>query len=428
MKKQVKILTLILCLALCLPLFVSCGAEPLMTYEDSSLSVNVYQFLLSRMKGTLAYYGYEVEKQSFWKTVIDLENGTTYNDYFCATILQQTKFYLIADRLFDEEGLSLTKADENTVDELLDAYVKKAGSKSKLNAELKDYGVNYDILRDIYILEMKIERLKEHIYGKEGEKIDTDVKEEYFNENYVAFKQIFLATYDYMTDKDRFGETVYYTDEKHKAIAYDKENGKTMTDEYGKEIKDLLGNPEYFTTDGKIAYDKENGVIGYVTNDDGDKIIVEISDERKGKIYDNAKKYASECSGNVTLFEEYIKKYDESEGGSLIYLYSSDGYYAAQNDAVAYFDEMAELLSTLETSECKVFKSSYGYHVICRYKNENGAYDKKENEEMFSDFDESLISRLFDSLCAEYEDKVVLDEAVFDSAPDMTEVGSNTLY
>ena len=47
---------------------------------------------------------------------------------------------------------------------------------------------------------------------------------------------------------------------------------------------------------------------------------------------------------------------------------------------------------------------------------------------MFSDFDESLISRLFDSLCAEYEDKVELDEAVFESAPDMTEVGSNTLY
>ncbi len=428
MKKQVKILTLILCLALCLPFFVSCGAEPLITYEDRSLSVNVYEFLLSRMKGTLAYYGYEVDKPSFWKTVVSLKDGTTYNDYFCATIMQQATYYVIADRLFDEQGLKLSSEDEKKVDDLLAAYVKRAGSKSKLNAELKEFGVNYDILREIYILEAKIELLKEHLYGKNGEKIDVTVKEEYYNENYVAFKQIFLATYDYVTDKDRFGDTVYYTDEKHKAIAYDKENGKTKTDEFGKVIKDVLGDPEYFTEDGKIAYDRKNGFIGYVTNDDGDKVIEDISDTEKGKLFEDAKKYASECDGNIALFEEYMSKYGEGEGDSIVYLYASDGYYAAQNDAVAYFDDIAEKLLTLEVGECDVFKSDYGYHVVSRYENEDGAYDVKDNEDMFSDFYESLISRLFDSLCEEYADEVTVDEKVFDEAPTMVEVGSNTLY
>lgn len=428
MKKSVKILSLLLCLVLCASALFACRAKPMIEYGDKTISVNVYEFLLSRMKGTLKYYGYEVDKESFWKTVVSLEDGTTYDDYFCEIIMQQTVHYLIADKLFDDKGLKLSAEDEKKIDDILAAHVERAGSKSELNAELKEFGVNYEILREIYLLEAKIELLKEHLYGAEGEKIEDDVKEEYFNTNYVAFKQIFLATYDYVTDLDRFGDVVYYTDEKHTAIAYDKENGKTVTNEFGKIVEDVLGDPEYITDDGKIAYDKKNGVIGYVTNKDGDKIIEELSAEKKAEIFENAKKYASDCNKNTALFEEYVTKYDESEGGSLIYLLSSDGYYAAQNDAVAYFDDMAEMLSGLDTGECEVFKSDYGYHVLCRYENEPGAYDEKDNEDMFADFYDSLISRLFETLCAGYEDDVTVDEKVFEKAPTMSEVGSNTLY
>ncbi len=428
MKKYLRIFCLILTLILCIPLFVSCEAKTLINYEDKTLSVNVYEFLLSRMKGTLAYYGYEVNKSSFWKTVVSLEDGTTYNDYFRATIMQQAIYYVIADKMFDENKLTLTEAHEKKIDDLMSAYVKKAGSKSKLNEELKEFGVNYDILREVLVLEAKIELLKNHLYGEKGEKIDTEVKEEYFNENYVAFKQIFLATYEYVTDKDRFGDTVYYTDEKHKTIAYDKVNGKTATDEFGKTVKDIFGNEEYFTADGKIAYDKEKGVIGYVTNKDGDKVIEELSEDKKSEIYDNAKKYAAECDGNPTLFEEYAEKYGESETNDLIYLYASSGYYAAQNDAVAYFDEMAELLKTLDVGECTVYKSAYGYHVLARYENESGAYADEKNKDTFADFTDSLITRLFEAECAKREKSVSVDDSVFEEAPDMIDVGTNTLY
>ena len=288
--------------------------------------------------------------------------------------------------------------------------------------------MNYDILREVLILEAKIELLKDHLYGEKGEKIDTEIKEEYFNENYVAFKQIFIATYEYITDKDRFGDTVYYTDEKHKAIAYDKENGKTATDEFGKTVKDIFGNNEYYTAEGKIAYDRKNGVIGYATNKNGDKIIEELSEDKKSEIYQNAKKYAAECDGNVALFEEYAEKYGESETNDLIYLYASSGYYAAQNDAVAYFDEMAELLLTLDVGECAVYKSAYGYHVLSRCENESGAYADEKNKDAFADFADSLITQLFESECAKREKNVSVDDGVFEEAPDMIDVGTNTLY
>ena len=427
MKNSIKIIGLCLCLVCLVSVFTACGTKTVMSYEDKTLSVNVYEFLMSRMKGTLAYYGYEVDKESFWNTVTDM-NGTTYDDYFCQVMKEQAMNYIIADKVFDERGLVFGESDEAKIAKVMKTHVDRAGSKSALNAELGEFGVNYDILREIYVLEAKIQLLREHLYGKDGEKIDSAEKEKYFNENYVAFRQIFLATYDYVTDEDRFGDIVYYTDEKHEKIAYDTVSGVTKTDEFGKTVKDILGDTEYYTADGKIAYDRQNGVIGYVTNDDGDKVIEEFDDEKKAELHDKATQYAKECDGDIDLFEAYIGLYDESENDSVIYLYSSAGYYAAQNDSVAYFDEIAEKLSGLEVGEFTVYPSDYGYHVICKYENEPGAYDKEENKDIFETFTDDLISTLFEDMCRKLYDGVTVDSTVFGDAPTMKEVGINTKY
>lgn len=427
MKKTVKIIALLTCILMLLSTLASCAAKPMMKYEDKTLSVNVYEFLLTRMKGTLAYYGYDVESESFWRTVVDM-SGSTYDDYFTGTVKDQAMLYLVADKLFDEEGLTLGAEAEARIDEILAAYVESAGSKNELNSSLKEYGVNYDILREIYILEAKMELLKEHLYGKNGEKIEDADKEKYFNENYVAFRQIFLATYEYIIDEDRFGDQVYYTDEKHTAIAYDKVNGKTQSDEFGKPIKDVLGDPEYFTEDGKIAYDKVNGVLGYLYTESGDPAVSELTDEKKAELYESAQTYLAACNGRTEVFEEYIALYDESESDGVIYLNSSSGYYATQNQSAAYFDEIAKLLLSLDEGECAIYKSSYGYHVLCRYENGAGAYGKEEYKDAFSDFYSDLVSRLFEKLCAERSGEIDIDDDVFEGAPTIKEVGINVKY
>ena len=174
-----KITAILLALLICVMTLTSCsgGGKKLMKLEGESLSVNMFQLFLSRMKGTLKYYGYEVDKSSFWKTVVSLKEGTTYDDYFRATILQQAVYYVVAEKLFDDAGLKLSADDEEKIDDLLAAYEKKAGSKTKLNESLKEYGINCDMLREIYTLEAKIELLKTHLYGKDGEKIDEIVKQ-----------------------------------------------------------------------------------------------------------------------------------------------------------------------------------------------------------------------------------------------------------
>lgn len=435
MKKTIKIICL--CLALCLfaGAFASCGKQKtLMTLEEKTLSVNVYEFLLSRMKGTLGYYGYDITSEAFWRTVVS-SDGTTYDDYFCAEIEREAKYYLVADHLFDEYGLKLSPEDEKKIDDLMTKHEKKAGSRTALNEKLKAFGVNYDTLREIYVLESKINALKLHLYGKDASLVSDVEKQQYLDENYVCFEQIFIATYYYLTDLDRFGDVVYYTDEKHTAIAYDKVNGKTDIDETGNVATDVLGDPEYYTEDGKIAYDKQKGVVGYVYEKDKDgkptenRVIANYDEKTKGQLFENAKEYAEVCNKNTDKFDEYKNQYGTEDTAGRMYLFASAGYYASLSDSAAYFDDIAEELCEMEIGECRVVSSDYGYHVVIKRENEAGAYaDKDMKESFFADFSDNLIEFLWTELCEEHVSKVKVDKEVLGGAPNMKEVGANVLY
>ncbi len=398
-----------------------------MTLEDKSISLNTYEFLLSRMKGTLSSYGYSVDNPDFWNTIIS-SDGATYNDYFCDNVLNQASRYVIAEYLFDQKGLVLTEEREKIVDDLMEAQIKKAGSKNQLNAVLKDYGVNYNMLREIYFTEARIDMLKDTLYGDKGELIGKEEKDKYLNENYVAFGQLLVAGYYYVIDTDKFGDQVYYTDDKHTAISYDKVNGHTKINEYGFEEKDILGGVVYYNDEGKIAYDKKNGVLGY-TMEDGEKVIEYYDDAKMSEIYTDVTAYAAEADGSIEKFKELAKKYGEGESdGDIMYLFSSPGYYAAQHSSYAYLDNITKELSTMKVGECKVVKSDFGYHVICKYEIEENVYDSEKQKDVFLDFYEELTAYLFEEECKKYESMVKIDRSVASEAPDMISVGTNKLY
>ena len=435
MKKTIKILSLCLVICLLCGSLAACAQQKtMMTLGDKTLSVNVYEFLLSRMKGTLGYYGYDITSESFWRTVVS-SDGTTYDDYFCAEIEREAAYYLIADHLFDEYGLVLSEKEEKAIDDLMAKHEKTAGSRTALNEKLKVFGVNYDILREIYVIESKITALKEYLYGSDASKISSEQKQQYMDENYVCFEQIFIATYYYVTDLDRFDDVVYYTDEKHTSIAYDKVNGKTDIDEMGEVATDIFGDPEYYTEDGKIAYDKENGVIGYVYEKDKDgkytenRLVENFDDATKGQLYNTALEYAEVCNGNAQKFEEYLGLYGTEDTSSRMYLFASAGYYASLNASAAYFDDIAKELSKMDIGECRVVTSDYGYHVIFKRQNEQGAYsDKDMAESFFADFSDNITEYLWSKLCSEYIADVEIDKDVKNSAPNMKEVGANVQY
>ena len=220
--KKIRIISAILALVVVLCALAACsGSSDIMTITDGtitkSIDVNVYTFLLSRMRGTLSYYDYDIESDAFWRTVIS-NNGATYDDHFSDTIFDQTKLYLTIEYLFEKEGLTLESAREAKVEATMAGLVEKAGSKTALNKKLKDFGVNYDMLREIYIIEQKYSQIMEHYYGKDGENIPEFEKNKYFSENYVAFGQIFLPIYDVVKDENGKESMAFYNDTKKAEI------------------------------------------------------------------------------------------------------------------------------------------------------------------------------------------------------------------
>ncbi len=428
MKKTViKIISLVLALVLfALPL-ASCANKPILKLDDKEISTNLYEFLLCRMKGALGEMGYKISDEGFWNTIVSAD-GTTYGDYVKAQVLKQAYSYLVADYLFDKEGLTLPDEDISNIDALMDKLVERAGSKIALNSELSAYGVNYKMLKEIYTIEAKMAHLKEYYYGESGEKISNDEKDKYLNDNFVAFKQVFLAGYYYQTEVDDDGNTIYFVNGDERAIAYDKENGKTKQNEFGNLISDKYGNPVYFNDDGTIAYDKENGVVSYMVDENGDKIAEYYGDELLAEI----KERADVLAGTPKTAEEFdalISSESEIEGDDAVrYLYVSPSYYFNQSSSAKYLDDIAAALDTMNIGEMRVVESDYGYHIIYKYENESGAYDKEEYADAFATFNSDLADLLFSEKCAEYESKIDYNSELFEKTPSMIEVGANTLY
>ena len=153
-------------LLLCLPLAgcASNGKALLTLTKDgktATVSVNLYELMLSRIKGSLAGNGvtsggYSPTDASFWNTVGlfgDSTESQTLAEFYSSMILENCKTYVAAEWLFQSEGLTLSDSAVADVDQRMTDLVNSYGTKTKLNAVLSDFGVNYTMLRDAYLLE-----------------------------------------------------------------------------------------------------------------------------------------------------------------------------------------------------------------------------------------------------------------------------------
>ena len=398
MKKTLKAsLAVLLAAILCLLCFAGCasrGKTMMQLKEDGvsvKLSVNLFQLFLSRMKGALASsygYGSSALSEDFWDTMMRSEDGTylTYNDYYTAQILDNAKTYLAALYEFEKRDLKLPDETIEEIDEELKRLMEEdaGGSKAQFNSLLKEYGVNYQILRDAYILEAKIEYLKTEICGANGTQIDPGLVESYYQQNYRRFKQVFLYTYDY----------VYQTD------------------------KD-----ENFVLD-------ENGEKVPVIDEDGSALIDTLPTEELEKVRSEAQQIAAKVvEGDYVGFDALVEQYSLDAG---MEKYPGGYYLTATTDYDS--PEVVEKLFELEEGEWATVTSEYGIHIIMRYENEEAAYNDSENSDFFIStttgnyvFMNDLIDRVMADYLAQFKELIVVDEAVLAEA-DMKSVGANFYY
>lgn len=432
-KAFVRFLALMLVLAIAVTAFSACSSKgkTFMKIEDTEMSVNMFQLFLSRMKGTLsASYGEEALADSFWDTVMS-SDGTTYNDHFTAQVLDNTKTYLAALHMFEEEGLELPESYIEEIDAELEELIENDadGSKNTFNSILSSFGVNYKILREAYILEAKIAYLNDYLYGSDGSKISPVLLEEYYQNNYARFKQVFIYTYALVYDTDSDGQEIWYSITNPNRISYDTD-ATPKKDENDNIVKDKNGDTVYVDEEGKIAYDKRNGKRNPVLGSDGYQLTRDYTTEEIREAVDRAQIIAEQCvEKNYTLFDSFVEKYSEDEGMSEY----PGGYYLT---AESKYDspEVLKALFEMEEGEIRTVNSDYGIHVIMKYELDEGGYADRDNSDFFVSTETGgyvFIQKLKEELLAQtlkpYIDKIEIDETLIEGV-DIKSVGANFYY
>ena len=429
-----KILAVILACLIAVSAFSGCSkGKAAMEIDKTEISVNLFQLFLSRMKGTLASgynYGEEALEDSFWDTVMSAD-GTTYNDYFTAQVLENTKTYLAALHVFEELGLKLPDSYIEEIDAELEALIENDanGSKTTFNSLLSKYGVNYKMLREAYILEAKISYLNNHLYGADGSKISPILIEDYYQDNYARFKHVFIYTYALVYETDSDGNEIWYRDDDTSRISYDT-SAQTKKDSDGKIVKDKNGDTVHVNDDGTVAYSKKNAQRKSKTDASGNQMTREYTEAELIAASDRATLILEQAEEkNYTLFDKLVENYTEDEGMEQY----PNGYYVTE-DSSYDSPEVLEALFEMKEGEIRRVDSKYGIHLVMKYELDEGGYDLKANSDFFistTDGSYVFISDLKQMLLAEYLKpyiaKIEIDQDALVGI-DMKSVGANFYY
>ena len=353
-----KILKYALCLVLALAMLVSMLAgcsnqgKTLLTLDNQTISVNLFKLYLSRMKGTLtstAYFGESARSDDFWETWIDIYDKKTYNTHYTEMVLDSAKTTIGIMKVFDDFGLTLPQSYIDEIDsELNEMLINEAnGSKTAFNAVLAHYGANYDVLREAYIIEAKTAYLRDHLFGVNGSKVGANIIDDYYKDNYVRFKQIFLYTYEIVYEVDANGDRIYYRDDNGR-ISYDTTQTAKIRDD-GSYVTDKNGDRIYVYTDSngkeRTAYKKEGASVKQRFDSSGEPVVKYYdanSAEMKIVNSDADAILAETKAGDYSGFDALVGEYNQ-EDGSKDY---PNGYYVSRNtsyEAIEVIDELFEM-------------------------------------------------------------------------------------
>ena len=456
-RSLIRAVSLLLVSLLLLGALTSCASrgKTLLTLDKDgvkvTLSVNVYEFMLSRWKGACiqgqaSENGITADKEAFWD-MIDKFNGSdlqTRNDFYNSAILENCKTVLAALWLFEKEGLALGKETLDTIDEYMDELVTSYGdgSRTKLNSVLAQYGVNYKILREVYQLEAKLTLIQNHFYGSDASKVGSTVKDEFLMENYVRFKQIHLPAFHYVYQTDKNGDVIYYVPESQTAtICYDTVNGYEGVGKNGLPITDSNGDTVYFLsqdylnqTSPRIAYDKTKGIPSYVLDENGVSKTTEMTKEELDALKLRAEKLYAALEGcTVAEFEQAIEDNHQKVRGDSTY---PDGYYLQKNidyasvsSEFAYLSDIAESMKQMEVGDvCLITSAADGYHIVMKYEPVKGAYDDPDYQDLLSGFAASLAEALFLEKCAGLTPEIAVNNKILATATEIKRIGGNYYF
>ncbi len=435
---------LVVVLMLALPLSSCASGKSLLTLKADgktySISVNLYELMLSATKGNLDAYNYTLQghrpsQNAFWD-IMDTYDGKTMetsNDFYRKKVLDDCKSYLLSLYLFDKHDLKLSESAKQEIEDLMDELVKTDGdgSKTKLNSVLANYGVNYKMLKEYYTIKAKFKAVRDYIYSNTG----PNIKNQYVSEHYVHFYQLFLANYTYVYETDKNGDTIYYNTATNQ-ILY-KETDYTHTTASGKVETDAKGNIIYYTdvTRTHISYDTEKGQPSYKIDKNGESYVTKpMTEDELDKLEERANDLYQSLQGKSK--DVFVAKANAESDDTQAAIYT-DGYYlqkgmdySASGQDYMYLDTIVEKLSdpSVKVGDVIMIPSPSGYHILMKCAPTENAYELEANDVWFSGFATLLTGDLFEDRVEPYRALIELNKKVYAKAPSMKEVGVNYFY
>ncbi len=340
MKKIIRIAACLLAAVMMTLSFASCGGtgNTVMELGGTVITENMIEFWLSRYKAQFVfYYGdiicqqYDLDNiEQFWHIEDENGSGKTYDEIMSEFIYENAETYLCALYLFDQYGLSLPKETEDEIDAIIDDLCEKnaSGSKSEFNAMLESYGINRKQLRELYLIDEKVDYLQNYLFGPNGTLGVTKVdKEEYFQANYVRMRQICFFI-----------------------------NERPELDSNGDPVLDSKGNVKYI-----------------------DMTASETSDARAR---------AEEAIKKIKAGVEFPSVHNEFDENKQDNQYSS--IYIGRDSAMGSDPALEKIyteLQNMKVGEIRLIETENNLHIVEKLELVEGAYDDSANIDFFSFYD-----------------------------------------
>lgn len=229
-------------------ILTSCAAgEPVLTYKNSVITENEFTYYLATYKSRyLNTYSDFEDKASFYASELG-DTGMTAEEFLFDSILRNVKMSLICDELAAENGLTVPESSVEIIDDYIDDFITEysGGSKTQFNQALSQYGINADMLKDIYLRDELGTALYDYLYGSNGTIGITDAdRTAYLNENYVRVRHIYVNNkYTYAVDEN--GVVLTNSDGTYQTAAISGELLETQNAKIAA-IDEALGNGDDF--------------------------------------------------------------------------------------------------------------------------------------------------------------------------------------
>ncbi len=217
----------ILAAALLLTALSSCSSfssKKIVEYKDQSATEAVFRYLCCLEKTQFLYEAYKTDSSktsasslqdnaALW-TMKD-ENGVTVGDTLKEQVLNRLKILLYLAQAASDAGYSLSASDKTKIKGELDSLASNFDTKKEFNKVLAEYGVNYDLLYEYYLLQGLASIGKYMLFGDGGKFAPTDARvQSYYDSHYFTFNFIYINNCNKTYPN---GKTVVLTEEEKAA-------------------------------------------------------------------------------------------------------------------------------------------------------------------------------------------------------------------